>query len=81
MSLKSFDKPTITGVTENRGLHTLDTDTCAKQIGFVVLKEQEERSKRPALYWYRKRNDKEQKLTITHKECQASVWLVILFRP
>lgn len=58
----------------------MDTDDCDRQLGFILLEEQKNRSCGPVGYWSCTLNDTEQELAATHMKCLAVIWAVILLR-
>lgn len=64
----------------NKRKYTLDTDACDKQIGCVLLEEQQDGNIRLVRYWSRRLADKEREVGTAYKECLAVVWSVTLLR-
>lgn len=59
---------------------TVDTVTCDKQIGCVILQEQPDGTTKLIGYWSRSLNDAEHRYETTHRECLAFMWALLLLR-
>lgn len=60
--------------------HSLDTDVCNKQMGWVLIQKQPDGYAKQVRCWYRSLNKAEKAYDTTHCECLAVVWAVLLLR-
>lgn len=73
--------PPVLAIPRSEGLHWRGTNYCDKQIGCVLLHEQEDGSNRPVGYWSYSSYDKEKPLAATQRKYLTAVQVVTLLRP
>ena len=72
--------PPILALPQPHGHYVLDTDACDKQVGCVLMQEQEG-TLRPIGYWSRSLTPAEKNYDTTQREWLAVVWAILLLRP
>lgn len=73
--------PLIVALPKREKRHVIDSDACEKQVGCVLQQEKDGCSSRPIGYWSQTLNVPKRWYNITHRECLAVVWEILLLRP
>lgn len=75
---QSLKTPPVLALPRDEGKLTVDTDACDKQIGCVLLQEKPHGTTKRIGYWSRSFHYTERRYEMTHRECFAVVWYLLL---
>ena len=78
---KKLASPPELALPQSGRTYIVDTDACDKQVGCVLLQEDENDVLHPIGYWSRTLTKPEKNYDATHRECLAIVWAVLVLRP
>lgn len=73
--------PAVLALPRSEGQLLIDTDACDKQVGCVLLQEQEESEIWPVGYWSRTSKNAEKSYNTAQKKFLAVIWSVMMLRP